>query len=192
MTMNQTNHQLDDHNWDKDRLWREFDAPLQSGNDTGLKACFNAMYRLNCWHETFAQLINNPSPRTDLGRDLLSLWNKFGTFVADGLKSDRIFVDALKYLVPAYSGPALTLYRGESGVRHRERIYGLSWSTERVRAEAFAHRHRPEEGVVLMIEEALPKIIVAKVVGYFFQCEGEYIVDPRLIESVALLATVNA
>jgi hypothetical protein len=182
---------MDDKHWDEDQCIREFRAFLQRRDSHGLEvAMMRGLDRLNCWHEAIAQLITGTGPDEDLGRALLGFWISYGFHIASSLKGDLILVDAFKYLLPPYDGPALKLYRGELHSRHVERTYGFSWTSNLSVATMFASRRQiTGEGraVTLEIEATSEMIAVLPGKHTSWLGEEEYVIDPRLIEAVRVL-----
>ena len=118
---------------------------------------------------------------------LLSFWRARGLWsIPRGLKNDLpLFADALRYHLPAYTGPEVILYRGQNKERHLAGVYGIAWTTDVVYAGIFS-RLRDTEGVVVRTV-ATPPMIVADAPtydGYLKEGEEEYIIDPRLIQSL--------
>lgn len=182
---------FDHTSWDKAQCIREFHGFLRNRDDDGLQAAVHGLDRLNCWQEAFSQLMTGHSPDEVLGRGLLSFWVTYGLqSIPLALKGNLILViDAFKHLLPPYSGPELTLYRGELLSRHNEGIYGLSWTPDISIAQMFASRRRSlgeGPGVVLEIV-ATPDVIVASLEQTSshqhtsWLGEKEYLIDPRLI-----------
>ena len=190
--------QFDDTSWDKDRCIREFHGFLRNRDNDGLQAAVRALDRLDCWREAFRQLITGRSPDEVLGGGLLSFWITYGLqSIPLALKGDLILViDAFKHLLPPYTGPALTLYRGELLSRNNDRIYGLSWTPDFSVAKMFANRrHSLGEGPGVLLEMvATPDMIVASVEQTSshehtsWLGEKEYLIDPRLIRGVCVRA----
>jgi len=170
--------------WDRKRTLEEFRRTLEARDDRGFEAVMRALDRLDCWVEALGQLREEPVPNERLGAALLSFWISYGFHIAESLNGDLILVDVLKYLLPAYSGPGLRLYRGELAIRYQRVVYGISWTPELAVARMFADRrqHLGEgDGVVLQID-ATPSMIVTgpgEHTGYLG--ETEYVMDPRMI-----------
>jgi hypothetical protein len=181
--------QFDDKASDKNQCIHEFRGFLERRDSHGLEAAMRALDRLNCWREAFSQLMTGTSPNEAVGRALLSFWISYGFHIASSLQGDLILVDAFKYLLPPYSGPALKLYRGELRSRHMERIYGISWTPKLSVARMFADRRRDIEGFGVTLEiEATPEMIAASPGEHTsWLGEEEYVIDPRLIQAVRVL-----
>ncbi len=181
--------QFEDNAWDKDQCVQKFREFLQRRDSHGIEAAMRALDRLNCWREALGQLMTGPSPNEALGSALLWFWISYGFHIASSLKGDLILVDAFKYLLSPYRGPGLKLYRGELRSRHRERIYGLSWTPELSVATIFANRRLDDEGPGVILEiEATPDMIAASPGEHTsWLQEQEYVIDPRLIQAVRVL-----
>lgn len=180
----------DDEQWDKDQTVRELRYWLQCRNRTdsaGIEAIMRAMDRLGCWHKALEQLIIDSDK--SLGVPLLRFWRECGFHIGRSLKGNLILVDALKHLLPPYGGIGLTLYRGELDARHRQSVYGISWTSDFSVARTFARRFSPDEGegVVLKIDASPEMIVAASVEHPSHLREEDYIIDPRLIRSVSAI-----
>jgi hypothetical protein len=100
-------------------------------------------------------------------------------------------VKALRVLLPAYTGPRLTLYRGDSAWNRRRRSYGLSWTASQAVAEAFADGplwRSCQGGSVLLQADVPPEAIICgpSLLANRYG-EEEYLVDRRHLRSVAVL-----
>lgn len=118
-------------------------------------------------------------------------------------------VRALRRLMPAYHGPAVTLYRGTLRLRWQGEAHaqhGMSWSGTIAGARPFAENYR-DEGCIVRIE-AQPAAIICKIeypppvtaeeleaVGLppdtkldDYSAEDEYLVDPAMITEYEILA----
>jgi hypothetical protein len=101
-----------------------------------------------------------------------------------------VLADALRVLLPAYAGPGLTLYRGDSCYNRRCRSYGLSWSSERECAASFAQDlwQTFDGGSVLLCTDAPAMSIICAPhrLGDDYG-EAEYLVDRRRLGAVHVL-----
>jgi hypothetical protein len=100
-------------------------------------------------------------------------------------------VKALRVLLPPYSGPGLTLYRGDSAWNRRRRSYGLSWSDTLDTAASFAEgpfwRSAQGGSVLLRAEVPAEGIICAPALMDNGHGEDEYLVDRRHLRRVTML-----
>jgi hypothetical protein len=120
------------------------------------------------------------------------VWVEQGDSMRGDARADAALVKALRVLLPAYDGPNLTLYRGESAKNHRTRSYGLSWTVDVEVAEDYArdaHRYSQDDGVVLMTEAQAEAIISAPHRLGVNPSEAEYLVDGQLLKQVRVIKT---
>ena len=184
-----SDRKLNHESWSGDESIRRFCRYVQSNDDAGLSASFQALDRLKCWPEALDALKKGRRPNVEKGKKMLSLWNTYGLHsIPTQLRNDLPrLVDLLDYLLPPYTGPAMTLYRGELELRHTEETYGISWTPNEATARTFANRRlRVDGGVGVVLKVmATPEIIVVRVSDFFPWTltlnEDEYIIDPRSV-----------
>ncbi len=92
-----------------------------------------------------------------VGREMqdafLRLWIRHGDHIRCEAGNDLALIRALRVLLPAYSGPALTLYCGDGAFNRRRRTHGLAWSRSEKVADSYARSNlwrRCEGGSVLL------------------------------------------
>ena len=128
-------------------------------------------------------------------RQFLSTWVVDNGWFPNG---SRIFITALRHLLPRYDGPGLTLFRGQWVQSLQDGFYGLSWTTDEDIGRQFAQQaarchsehHEPGEGGVLLRTEAPAGAIIcapALNVDLGNDVENEYIVDPRFLTAVHVI-----
>lgn len=148
-----------------------------------------AAARLGCWRAAVAQFAEEQVSDPDVGANLLDFWSTYGLCsIPSGLKDElAVFVDALRRHLPPYSGPRLTLYRGELLERHARGIHGIAWTAKFEVAEMFAARRRLDEGAGIVLQAHAPSSAIATgpTPHSVRLQEYEYIVDPRLIKPQA-------
>jgi hypothetical protein len=126
---------------------------------------------------------------------LLLLWNARGLWAIPRTLKRALFLftDAIRYFAPPFTIDGLTLYRGQSRIRHESGIYGLAWTSRYEIAEQFS-RLRDSPGIVVKVD-ASQDMIVVRVPDYIstrktdpaneLEYEDEYLLDPRkLVGSV--------
>src|SRR5665213_4603327 len=153
--------QFDDNAWSEDQAICAFHEFLRRKNGDGLPAAIRALDRHDCWRAAFRQFTACPGPDEVAGSGLLEFWITYGLqSIPLALKGDLILViEAFKHLLPPYIGPSLTLYRGELQSRHRDGVYGLSWTPDIRVARMFSDRRRSlGEGLGVVVRmEAVPE-----------------------------------
>jgi hypothetical protein len=144
------------------------------------------------WKDVFRRLVRiAPAVGPDMRAVFLRIWIRWGDSMRDRVGDDLLLVRALRLLLPAYDGPGLTLYRGESAANRRWRNYGLAWSREQGVGDGYARGiwQTFEGGSVLLKTMAEPQAIICAPMlhdnGYG---EDEYLVDRRFLGTVTVLA----
>ncbi|MGH9561523.1 MAG: hypothetical protein ACRD3S_08715 [Terracidiphilus sp.] len=147
------------------------------------------MIRLDCFGDALKGCLKGRRPNLRKVEGLLHLWNSRGLWTIPRTlkKMLCLFTDAIRYFAPPYTGDALTLYRGQSRIRHESGIYGIAWTSRYEIAEQFS-RLRDTPGIVVKVD-ASRDMIVAHVPGYIstrktdpaneLEYEDEYLLDPR-------------
>jgi hypothetical protein len=117
----------------------------------------------------------------------LAQWLLQGDRLSREAGDDLALVRALRVVLPPYEGPGLRLWRGELALNQRHGTYGLSWTSHRQRAQAFAYGHRDEAvgGMVLIEAKVGPNAIIAALaLPGPTKGELEYLVDRRQLNDV--------
>jgi hypothetical protein len=92
-------------------------------------------------------------------------------------------------------GPAMTLFRGDSGYNRRRRTYGLSWSSDRVVAESFAtglYQTFDAGSVLLEVNAPTEAIICAPGPHDNRYGESEFLVDRRCLTGVRVYNAIRS
>lgn len=179
--------QFDEHLWDVPACLTEFRGALLANDDSAAMACMRAMDRLGCWHEAFESLITGPHVGKISGESLLRFWTTYGFHIADSMQGDPLLIDAMKRLLPRYTGAGLVLYRGEDAERYRRRAFGMSWTTQIDTARMFARRRDPP-GAVLRLDASAAIILCGPTDHSRYLDEHEYLIDTREMGEPELLA----
>lgn len=180
---------LNHSEWDEAKAVQRFCWYLSRQDMVGVEAAVDALLRLNRLGKAFTDCERGRTPNETKVKTLLNLWNSHGLWrIPRELKDSLyLFIDAIRYFAPPYSGQGLTLYRGQSVSRHDNRVYGISWTSEYKIAVEFS-RLRDTPGIVLRVD-ATPEMIAVYVPDYISagrtKEEDEYLVDPRLIREIS-------
>ena len=130
--------------------------------------------------------------RPNMQRAFLAIWTHSGDALRSEAGHDRHLLDGLRVLLPRYTGPALTLYRGDSLWNRRRRSYGLAWSARVEVADAFARGwwRSCQGGSVVLRAEAPAGAILCAVHGGRHDAykEAEYLVDRRRLGRVDVVS----
>lgn len=123
-------------------------------------------------------------------------WFLRGPYLRDGdmfrqeIDNDLLWVNALRSLLPIYSGPGLTVYRGEIAWNQWRRTYGSAWTVKEDVARSFAlgTMQTCDGGSVLLSAFAPPDAIVCSPALLDDRYgEQEYVIDRRRLIAVRVL-----
>ncbi|MGY0791839.1 hypothetical protein ACW7BJ_20930 [Azospirillum argentinense] len=141
------------------------------------------------WKAAFAACSRLPSVHPEARERFLEIWCRLGDSLRLEVGDDQVLLAGLRVLLPPYTGPGLTLYRGDTMWARRRRSYGPSWSSDAVVAESHArNRAHLRGGAVVLKTDAPPEAIIcapALLTDSFN--EAEYIVDRRRLRAVTVL-----
>jgi len=117
------------------------------------------------------------------------VWLLDGDSMRSQVNNDLVLIEALRVLLPPYTGGSVRLYRGDSACNRRRRTYGLSWTTDIGVARQYANHGmwRMAQGGSVVITTKAPPAAVISVPGLKsvrFKNENEYLVDRRRLETV--------
>jgi len=158
-------------------------------------AVVSAMGRLQYSAGYFRRIIAAAKTRRTLSAPFRAQMLDYFLHNGDALRSaaanDLILIDFLRAVLPRYSGPAITLFRGESLGNRTHRRYGLSWSASKEIGRDFAQRDHPllstGASVLLMTKAPARAVICAPALLNNRYGEEEYIVDRRQLHKVTVL-----
>jgi hypothetical protein len=120
----------------------------------------------------------------------LRLYLRSGDHIRQETTDDLTLIRALRVLLPAYTGPAVRLYRGQNAQGPRMRCYGLSWTRSREVAESHAKGlWRACSGGSMVLETLAPTDAVICRVDRNEDRYGEteYLLDRRRLHRVKVL-----
>jgi hypothetical protein len=139
----------------------------------------------------FKAIVRASDVPDDFRRAFLAYWISFGEGMRSDSDSDLVLMSALWKLLPTYSGPALTLFRGDSAYNRKRRTYGLSWTSSEEVARDFAQgiwRTFKGGSVVLKCTAPPGAIICMPALDVDDRYgETEYLVDRRKIMCVEVV-----
>jgi len=168
-----------------------FPTLLVEGDHDALSSAIDAFNELDCWAEVLNYIANELRTDLTLGDALLLFWTIHGFSLGEALNGDwHLLVEALRKHLPAYSGPAIWLYRGELRARHETGKYGIAWTPVVEKARQYlGRRHGIGEGPSLVLATlALPEAVIAGPCGHSKDIgDHEYVLDPRMLLEVRIL-----
>lgn len=149
------------------------------GDAARLRSCLAALQATGTTAAAFRAVTKVEIVPDQIRLAFLSCWIESGDGLRDDVNNDRALVFGLRYLLPRYSGPAITLYRGDSAFNRRRRSYGLSWSSEEAVARSFALGiWRSFHGGSVLLRCNAPSVAILNAVDA--GGESEFLVDRRL------------
>jgi len=118
---------------------RQFVRALLAGDREQLVAVLDTLdFRYEGWRNAFRLCAGLTAIPDDMKDAMLTLCIRMGDHIRSEVGDDMILVKALRATLLPYTGPGLTLYRGDSAWNRRRRTYGLAWSSKRETARAYA------------------------------------------------------
>ena len=166
---------------------------IQTNDVNGVMASLTELNRNGGCRKAYrlvARRLKGAAVGPEVARHFLDLWLNDSYPLLDDVGDDAIVGDVLRVVLPRYTGPSLTLYRGDSAFNRRRGSYGFSWSANVEVAEQFAAGiWRMSEGgsVLLQADAPAEAIICAPALFANDYDELEYIVDRRQLRSVQVL-----
>lgn len=146
------------------------------------------------WRQACIDLITR-APATVDPDAAHTCFTEFGHRMREKLDDDRLLIGALRQLLPTFvgvgAGQPLVLYRGENVDRYEDGRIGLCWSPVRAVAEMFGGglNAMVGQGGCLLRAHAPAQAVVAGPNSHSrWLGEVEYLVDPRLLQNVELIA----
>jgi hypothetical protein len=143
------------------------------------------------WPQAMRRIAKLPPPDPEMQEWFAGLWHRSGDHLRQETLDDRILVRALRVMLPPWTGGPRTLYRGDTAWARRYRTYGLSWSGSQRAAECFAEdtpKRTVQGGTIVLRAEAPAAAILSGPPIDDRYGEEEYIVDPRMLAGITVLA----
>jgi hypothetical protein len=163
-----------------------------AGHIEALHRCIDELHdrSVDGWRLAFKKIVGVRSLKLQVRLAFLRVWIESKS-IQRRVGDDLLTIQGLKRLTPAYRGPALKLFRGDSFLNRRRRTYGLAWTTSREVAlrHALHNSHRMWPGGSVLLEARAPAsaiITTSHLIGDHYG-EEEYVVDRRKLRSVKVL-----
>lgn len=104
---------------------------LQNASDIDVMADENFSITTNnrCWNLRTLLLLSEPKPSPEAADQFGVHWIVAGHRIREQIADDRLLVRLLRHMLPAYSGDAITLFRGENLKRWEAGALGLAWTS---------------------------------------------------------------
>ncbi len=169
-------------------------AALENNNwpaaRTALEAALNKVEAASFWRATITAMIQIGKPHPEISTGFHTLWTERGHCIREQAKNDDLLRDALRILLPAYVGPSLKLYRGESVDRWKTQTYGFAWTDKIDIALMFARGLKAmagQGGVLLSADAPTEAIIAGHNEHTIYLGEYEYVVDWHKLRDITPL-----
>jgi hypothetical protein len=120
---------------------RLFVNAVEGGDADGLLSAIDALNELSVdgWRLAMLGAGRLATTTDEVRAAFLTAWIESKS-ISLNVGNRPALVRALRVLMPYdYSGPPLRVYRGTRILEHRRRLYGISWTTDRMVAERFAN-----------------------------------------------------
>ena len=155
----------------------------------GSAAEFQAITEDGRWRSYSAALMNEPEIDAAISESFSTYWIVAGHRIRAQFESDAALVQFLRFMLPPYTGPGLTLYRGENMARYEKGYIGLAWTAEIETARMFGRGLNSVEGGGVVLSARCPEesILCGPNAHSNYLGERQYTVDPRLCESFKLV-----
>jgi hypothetical protein len=141
----------------------------------------------------FRRVAREPKIAPAIRRGFLETWVQHGESWRTEVNDDLVLTGALWALFPPYRGPAVVLYRGDTALNRKRRLYGACWSRLRTIAEQHAqHKRHGPQGSVLLKTLAPREAIICALPDHTESVEAEYLVDRRRLGRVTVEARFAA
>ena len=177
------------------RSWRlaavkGFVQCARTGDSDSIRQCLMALNKESAYRAAFHAVGKLQSVPDHFRDAFLLIWINEGDTLRENVNDDQALVSCLKILLPRYTGPSLTLYRGDSAWNRRYRSYGCAWSSDPEVARGFAKGVcRTQMGGSVLLKNDVPAdaIICAPYEHTDKFEEREYIVDRIKLKRVEVV-----
>jgi hypothetical protein len=178
-------------NWSETIAFEELCASIKTPNFDRFRAASSALKRLEYWPAVWERLSQLRDVEDSFRKTFRALITSSGFHFRESVRDSTIMIRAFRHLLPPYSGSARQLFRGEIASKHEQRDYGFSWTPLLATARIYADRRRTldnEPGVVLETIAPSEAIISGPDSHSIGLGEHEYIVDPRALRDIQVIA----
>lgn len=142
------------------------------------------------WREAIEEMIRAGRPELKDSERFHTEWITRGHRIRELVNDDNLLLDAIRQWLPMYTGPSLTLYRGENIERWRSNRCGFAWTDKREIAVMFARGLNAmygEGGILLSTVAPATAIIAGPNSHSIWLNEDEYVLDIRHLGEITEL-----
>lgn len=142
------------------------------------------------WLYAFRGIARMQAIRPEIKRAFLPIWVE-SKMLPLRVGNRPVLARALHSLLPRnYRGTSpLRLFRGATPMERRRRLYGFSWTTDRIEARRFAQKTPLDGGVVLETFAKPDAILLVRRREYYYD-ESEVVVDPFRLDRITVLERI--
>lgn len=150
-----------------DPIRREFERTTDSGQ----------------WETKAQHLVAAPRQDLQYQQKFHAYWTYQGRRIREQINDDRLLIAMLRTVLPRYSGPDLTLYRGENLDRWKDSRVGVCWSSSIETARMFGSGLNATKSGGLLLKSDVPrnKILSGPSEHSQYLDESEFTVDTSLL-----------
>jgi hypothetical protein len=117
------------------------------------------------WELTMRMIVRDvPNVSPDIQKAFQQVWIETKTLAMH--VNNITLCQALRILLPPYTGEAQRLYRGASTRERQRRTYGVPWTSSLAAATSFAERYRGYSGGSVILETIAPAEAIISIVTY--------------------------
>lgn len=188
MTQQEVEARIKERNAKAEAAAARFAQVIQSGEVHKFNRALKDADECYCFQSAFRKIARLEAVPLKTQEGFLAIWLSEGDEIRSDVCNDLLLMDALRVLLPAYSGPDVHLFRGEGALNRKHRTYGMSWTSSRDVAVYFAEGNRSmyENGTVLVSTQAPASAIICVPHDHDNSYEEfEYIVDRRRLGRVS-------
>jgi hypothetical protein len=126
----------------------------------------------------------SPAGRASFG----TYWIESGHKIREQINDDRKLIELLRFILTAYTGEGLTLYRGENIERFNNNQIGLNWTINIEVAKMFGRGLNSMPGGGLLLKGYFePEAIICSPNNHSnYLGEGQFTVDPTSITNITV------
>ena len=147
---------------------------------------FRAITEQKNWADYSASLVQSSKLIPDTVRDFGTHWIEAGHRIREQIADDKRLVSFLRFMLPAYEGNSVVLYRGGSLGRWNSRNIGFAWTPEDDQARMFGRGlNAYHSGGILLKATIHPKSIISgpNAQSAYLE-ENQFTVDPFSLDGI--------
>lgn len=143
-------------------------------------ADFRAITEQERWASQVATMLQQPEFPAATVHAFGTHWIEAGHHLRSQIADDKLLVQLLRHLLPAYEGQTIELFRGENRERWERKAIGLAWSSNLETARMFGRGLNAvwSGGVLLKAQFSREAIVAGPNAHSSYLGEGQFTIDP--------------